>query len=120
MKPLVNLCLITTLSLVATGCVFIDGKHVNLDDWEETQQENRERISQLNVGMHRSAVVEELGAPSDSEAFQHNGEEVRVLFYRTQRKHSDGNTSRDETTPLIFKDELLVGWGSAVYANLQH
>jgi len=32
-------------------------------------------------------------------------DEYRVLYYRTQRLHADGDTTKDETTPLIFKNE---------------
>jgi len=41
------------------------------------------------------------------------------LFYRTRRTEADGETSRDETTPLVFKNNELVGWGLKVYENLR-
>ncbi|MDP5070265.1 MAG: DUF3192 domain-containing protein [Congregibacter sp.] len=119
MKSIAQFCLITLLSAAASGCVFIDGEHVNTDDWRDNQRDNREMISQLEIGVSRSAVVKDLGIPADSEAFTHDGEEVRVLFYRTQRKHSDGETSRDETTPLVFKNDLLIGWGENLYRDLR-
>lgn len=119
MNLFLRLCLITTLLGAASGCVYVDGKNVDLSDWEETQRDNRELIAQLDIGMQRSAVIRQLGTPSDSEAFNRDGEEVRVLFYRTQRKHADGETSRDETTPLVFKNDILIGWGNAVYNDLQ-
>ena len=56
---------------------------------------------------------------ADSEAFMDDGEEVRVLFYRTNHKHSDGETTRDETTPLVFRNDQLVGWGTRVYESLR-
>ncbi|MEO0438658.1 MAG: DUF3192 domain-containing protein, partial [Pseudomonadota bacterium] len=28
-------------------------------------------------------------------------------------------TTRDETTPLIFKNDVLVGWGQELYADLE-
>ena len=116
MNVFYRLCLVASLSLIATGCVFIDGKHVNKDDWWDTQRDNREAISRLDIGMEREAVIARLGAPDDSEAFNtDNGEEVRVLFYRTTHKHSDGETTRDETTPLVFQDDVLTGWGHSVY-----
>jgi len=118
-KTLTRICLVALLSVVASGCVFIDGEHVKVDDWRDDQRDNRQMISQLEIGSTRSAVVQEMGTPSDSEAFTVDNEEIRVLFYRTQRKHSDGETSRDETTPLIFKYDLLVGWGENTYRNLR-
>lgn len=105
--------------LLMTGCVFIDGDHVDTDEWEILQKDNRTAISNLPLGISRQAVLDQLGAPADSEAFTHEGTEIRVLFYRTTRKHADGETSRDETTPLIFQNDKLTGWGEKVYQNLR-
>jgi outer membrane protein assembly factor BamE (lipoprotein component of BamABCDE complex) len=118
-KPFANLCLVALISLGTTGCVFIDGEHVTRDDWRDDQRDNREMISQLEIGSTRTAVVKSLGTPSDSEAFTQDGEEMRVLFYRTQRTHSDGQTTRDETTAVIFKNDVLVGWGDRQYAEIR-
>jgi hypothetical protein len=112
--------LIVMVSLIASACVYIDGERVDTDDWRDTQRDNRELISQLELGVQSSAVAEMLGIPADSEAFDRDGEQVRVLFYRTQHKHSDGDTIRDETTPLVFKNDRLVGWGNTTYMQLLH
>lgn len=120
MNHLMRLGLVAILSLAATGCVYVNGENVGIDDWQKEQRVNRKEISELEIGMTRGAVIDRLGTPADSEAFTHEGEEVRVLFYRTQRKHSDGETSRDETTPLVFKNDLLLGWGDRVYADMRY
>jgi hypothetical protein len=116
---LAKLCTAALVTVALSGCVYVNGKQVDMDDWRETQSNNREAISKLNVGMSRSAVIDRLGTPDDSEAFTENGEEYRVLFYRTRHKHSDGETTRDETTPLVFRNDELVGWGNAVYEGLR-
>ena len=118
-KSLAQVSLVVLLSMAASGCVYINGERVTSDDWREDQRVNREMISQLDLGVTRSAVVEKLGTPTDSEAFTRDGEEVRVLFYRTQRKHSDGQTTRDEMTPVVFKNDLLVGWGDGAYQDFR-
>jgi hypothetical protein len=118
-KSPLGLCAVLLFSLAATGCVYVDGERISGDDWRDEQRLNRKLISQLDIGMTRDAVVDRLGPPSDSEAFARDGREMRVLFYRTQWKHSDGDTSRDETTPLVFEDDVLLGWGSSVYADLR-
>ncbi len=107
------------ISLGLSGCVIIDGEHeweshnsaAKRTVWEQEQQRNREAISTLALQTERAAVLAQLGVPSFSEAFRHNGEEVHVLYYRTQRIRSDGATSKDETTPLVFRNERLMGWG---------
>lgn len=118
MNRITRVCLVALLVFSAAGCVYIDGEYVNRDDWREAEQDNRQFISQLDVGMQRSDVLAKLGTPADSEAFSHDGEQVRVLFYRTQWKHGDGETSRDETTPLVFKNDMLIGWGETVYLSV--
>ena len=119
MKSLSRLFLVALLTTLATGCVYVNGDKINTDDWKDTQVTNRETISQLDMGLSTQAVKDQLGAPADSEAFMDDGEEVRVLFYRTNHKHSDGETTRDETTPLVFRNDQLEGWGTRVYESLR-
>jgi outer membrane protein assembly factor BamE (lipoprotein component of BamABCDE complex) len=117
--PFLRFGAIVVLSLLASGCVYINGERVGHDDWRDEQHDNRELISQLDIGTARAVVLERLGTPADSEAFMHDGEEVTVLFYRTQHRRSDGETTRDETTPLLFKNGLLVAWGQAPYDDMR-
>lgn len=119
MKSLPALGLLAALIAVTSGCVYVNGENIGQGDWREEQRTNSRVISELEIGMERSAVVTRLGPPSDSEAFTRDGETMRVLFYRTQHKHSDGETSRDETTPLVFENDRLIGWGQAVYADVR-
>lgn len=115
---LLNRLLLVALLATATtgtGCVYVNGENIGGSDWQDEQRNNREAISNLKLGLSISEVREKLGAPADSEAFANDGVEVRVLYYRTTRKHSDGETTRDETTPLVFRDDELVGWGDSVY-----
>lgn len=110
--------LIVLVASATTGCVYVNGEHISNSDWKDTQRHNREAISNLELGTSAQAVIDELGTPADSEAFSDDGVEVRVLFYRTTHKQSDGETSRDETTPLVFRDDRLIGWGAKIYGDL--
>lgn len=114
-----TLGLLAALAVLTSGCVYVNGEHVGSGDWRDDQRRNQAAISELEIGMERAAVVARLGPPSDSEAFTRNGEDLRVLFYGTQRRHSDGETSRDETTPLVFENDRLIGWGQAVYLGIR-
>jgi hypothetical protein len=116
-KPNLLSSSVLLLCLASTGCVYVNGERID-DDWRASQRENREAISRLELGMSHSAVIERLGTPADSEAFTRDGEQVRVLFYRTQHAHSDGETTRDETTPVVFRSDRLIGWGNSVYQSL--
>ena len=119
LKLVANLALVAAITVSTSGCIYINGEKINVDDWREAQLIQREAISQLQLGQSLDAVKAELGVPADSEAFLKEDTEVKVLFYRTRRAHADGETTRDEMTPLVFRDNVLVGWGERYYASFQ-
>ena len=120
MKHLLNLSLITVLLASLGGCISINGTHHWDDkDWKDTQETNRKIISELVIGTERSNVLMRLGTPAFSEAFVKDDIEYGVLFYRTHHTESDGETTKDETTPLIFKNDKLIGWGADVLSSIQ-
>jgi len=119
LKPVANLALLAAITAFTSGCIYINGEKINVDDWRETQLTQREAISQLQLGQSLEAVKAELGVPTDSEAFFDADTEVKVLFYRTRRTHADGETTRDEMTPLVFRDNALVGWGERYYSSFR-
>ncbi|NMH64580.1 DUF3192 domain-containing protein [Shewanella salipaludis] len=109
-------------SLGLSGCVVnvgdeasdrLDGSH-----WAKVQDDNREKLTRLNLGMDREQVLALMGTADFSEAYLQDGKEMQVLFYRTQRNHGDGRTTKDECTPIILSNHSLVGWGEAAYAKL--
>lgn len=87
-------------------------------DWRERQEHNRYEIAHLEIGMSGTEVRERLGRPDISEAFTRDGAEYRILYYRTQHSRSDGKTTRDETTPLVFRDDRLEGWGETMLRRI--
>ena len=119
MKSFFKLSTITLLLSFLGGCISINGSHNWDGDWEDTQKVNRKYISELTIGTQRSAVLMHLDTPSYSEAFVQDGREYNVLFYRTHHVSSDGDTTKDETTPLIFENDKLMGWGHEVLAKLR-
>ena len=119
MKNTLRITALLTLAGLLSGCIVVNGKGGWIAEWELEQEENRRIISELDIGTSRDAVVAQLGTPNFSEAFTSEGEEYRVLFFRTQRRHSDGDTTRNETTPLVFKDDHLIGWGDDVLASIR-
>ncbi|WP_196139594.1 DUF3192 domain-containing protein [Aliikangiella sp. G2MR2-5] len=119
MKVLTNVALSVVLATSLSGCVIIDrpgGEHDG-NDWRHEQKENRQIISELPLNASRQEVHNKLGAPEFSEAFTKGNDEYRVLYYRTQHRHSDGDTTKDETTPLVFKNDKLIGWGQDTLAR---
>ena len=108
------------LGLTVSGCVVhVDDRRDGEDSaWAQREKDNRAAIEDLELGTAASDVRARLGSADFSEAFSSAGHDYRVLFYRTHRVDSDGETSRDETTPLVFRDGELVGWGDKAYRNL--
>ncbi len=64
-------------------------------------------------------VVAQLGTPNYSEAVARDGVAYRALRFRTLHRHSDGETTRNESTPLVFKDDVLIGWGDEVLVSIR-
>lgn len=117
MKLLIQTGLAGFLAIFMSGCIVIGDRGSN-DDWREIQRENRQIISDLEIGTSRDRVLVLLGAPAFSEAFSKASDDFRVLYYRTQHRHSDGDTTKDETTPLVFKNDRLIGWGQEMLMQL--
>lgn len=116
--------LVIPMSLSLTGCIIVNSDEVDpsnwssSSDWEETQRVNKRKIAQLELGASYDSVKSTMGTPDLNEGLEDNGESVQVLFYRTRHKHSDSQTTKDECTPLIFKNGKLVGFGHKAYEKL--
>lgn len=116
-----------TLAVTLSGCVVaVGGKH-KFDDasesnsksnWQKTQRYNQEQVNKFELDMSIDTIRSLMGAPDFSESFDQNGTAVQVLFYRTHHIKSDGKTTKDECTPVIFKQNKLVGWGDKAYQYL--
>lgn len=106
----------------SAGCVFVvgDDEFVNdaRNDAFEQQKYNRVAVPKIALGTTIDAVRDDLGEPHFAEAFSGDDGEYRVLFYRTHRVDADGDTTRDETTPVVFRDGAVVGIGEDFYKRL--
>ncbi|WP_157610703.1 DUF3192 domain-containing protein [Arsukibacterium perlucidum] len=121
--------IIRTLGLLAvtgllTGCVVAigDKDYEKLDgadnQWRATQQQNLAQINQFQPGIAFNDVISLLGTPDFTEFLVKDQQQVQVLFYRTQHKRSDGKTTKDECTPLVFINGQLHSWGDKAYQQL--
>lgn len=120
-----KLLLISALTFpLLTGCVVAvnggeDGEYVTKSSWQKEYKETRNKIANLAIGEQYSSVIEQFGTPNFSESFKKEETDIRVLFYATHSLHSDGKASKDECTPLVFKNGVLQGWGEASYKQIQ-
>lgn len=120
-----RLTLMTVSVLVASstlsGCVVKLGDEASYGHGahhEVEERRNRQVLASLELGTPVAVVQQRLGEPAFTEAFERNGATVRVLRYRTHRSHSDGDTTHDETTALVFIDGLLSGLGETAYREV--
>jgi len=123
MNSLTKIAVAATLATSLSGCVIVAGEHdfdgFDNKNWKSEQNRNKELISQLSLQADRFQVEMDLGTANFSEAFMNGDDEYRVLYYRTQRIHADDDTTKDETTPLVFKNDKLIGWGHDVLASVK-
>lgn len=106
-------------STALTGCVVAIGNDGFQEDeqWEQEQRRNDRYIDGVQLGTSINAIRADLGEADFQDSFQRDGEVFDVLYYRTHHSHSDGKTTRDETTPMVFVDGLLVGYGPTAIEN---
>ncbi|WP_390881766.1 DUF3192 domain-containing protein [Alteromonas oceanisediminis] len=106
--------------LLLSGCVVSvggDGDGYYQHDWEKREANNRQHVSRLEQGMMLEKVTQRMGLADFDEAYQQDGANYRILYYRTQRITDDGVTTKDECTPLIFENGRLIGWGDAALSS---
>jgi len=115
-KSLIALLIAAPLAMTLSGCVIKindDGvDHGFISDSEDRTYKNRKNISKVQLGASFMDMQEKLGVADFSETFSDGADTVRVLYYRTQRKHKDGLTTKDECTFLQFINGKLVETGN--------
>jgi hypothetical protein len=100
---------------VALVVSFYDDSPANMQ-WEDREAYNRQFISKLKLGEFTlDQALEKLGSPDITEAKQSKDSNYQVLFYRTQHVKSDGITTQNECTYLLFVNDSL-----AEYAKAEH
>jgi hypothetical protein len=120
MKKLLISALVATPFL--SGCIVAvsDGeaeygwnsKH-NGTNWQKQQKSNREKIANLVSGTDYKTVIKQFDTPDFSELVSKGDNVFQILYFSTNSKHSDGKVTKDECTPLVFKDGKLVGFGQS-------
>jgi hypothetical protein len=101
------------LALVAYG-IFVALVMVFYDDspdkmqWEDREAYNRQFIAKLQLEQFTfEQAIAQLGSPDITEARKVANDNFQVMFYRTQHVKSDGITTQDECTFLLFVNGVL-------------
>jgi hypothetical protein len=111
------------LSLGLSGCVISvdsDGKYGYQSDWQDKEQKNRKNIALLIQNASYDDILNRMGIADFNEFYAKVDDTYQVLYYRTQRTEDDGVTTKDECTPLVFKNSVLVGWGESAFNAISH
>lgn len=89
--------------------------------WDEREGYNRQYIAKLKLDkVNIDNVLADIGNPDLTEAKKSAEHNFQVLFYRTQHKKSDGITTQDECTALLFKNDVLIGIGESAYQDYKN
>ena len=90
--------------------------------WSDREQYNRQFIAKVKPNQFTfEQALEELGSPDITEAININNMQFQVLFYRTQHIKSDGITTQNECSFLLFVNSTLreIGLGENYPDNWQ-
>ncbi|MGJ8682837.1 DUF3192 domain-containing protein [Paraglaciecola sp.] len=122
MRKILTLSLLG-LSLGLSGCVISIGgesAHSYQSDWKNKEHKNRKLIAKLTADVTYESVVNRFGIADFNEFYKVDASTYQVLYYRTQKVDADGITSKEECTPLVFKDGYLHGWGDDAFSMISH
>lgn len=81
--------------------------------WHDREAFNEKVIQKIDVKLplRRKELISTLGDPDITEAVRDKDTVYQVLYYRTHRVLSDGITTKEECTALLFKNDVLVAIG---------
>jgi hypothetical protein len=72
-----------------------------------------EAATRLELRMPREAVRRLLGVPERTEGYRMGGKNIIIWFYSLMDKQN-----HRVSTPLVFEDGFLSGWGDSYYLRL--
>lgn len=94
---------------------------------EHMRTQNRQNLLRLTVDMKKSDALTLMASPAAedfdttgtytlnnpyrSEIIKGKGKVFEVIYYHTDVEQADRILTKKELTPLIFQDNLLIGWG---------
>ncbi len=89
-------------------------------EWKDRESYNRQFIAKIKLEQFTfEEALEQLGSPDITEAIKVESDDFQVMFYRTHHVKSDGITTIEECTALLFKDGTLTGIGKSAHEMFQ-
>lgn len=88
--------------------------------WEEREDYIRNFLTTVELNKFTfDEALHLLGSPDITEAKRIDNDYYQVTFYRTHHVKSDGITTQEECTPLLFKNNLLLVSGKNAYESFK-
>jgi len=116
---LVAIALIAYGIFVALVVTFYDDSPTNMQ-WEDREAFNKQYITKVKLDqLSFDQVILDLGSPDITEAKKANSNQYQLMFYRTQHVKSDGITTEEECTALLFKNNILNSIGHSAVEEYQ-
>lgn len=91
---------------------------------QKVQVDNKEKLSKLKIGMKKEDVLLTMGTttiyseftdpipnPYRTEALKTRGGIYEVLYYYTEYRKPGAPMADENLTPLVIKNDRLLGWG---------
>jgi outer membrane protein assembly factor BamE (lipoprotein component of BamABCDE complex) len=81
---------------------------------------NQNNLLKLQKGMAKEEVIRVMGKPDFHEVYETlYGHTLVIAYYYTHHQKFDGQITKDECTPVVIKNEKLIGWGDEFYQWIQ-
>lgn len=89
---------------------------------QDVRIKNRENLLRLAIGINKFEVLQTMGTETIGTVnnpyrvetpLDKDGQLLEVLFYHTDVRKEDKLISDNELTPIVLKDNKLIGWGWA-------
>jgi outer membrane protein assembly factor BamE (lipoprotein component of BamABCDE complex) len=81
---------------------------------------NQNNLLKLQKGMAKEEVIKVMGKPDFHEVYESlYGHTLVIAYYYTHHQKFDGQITKDECTPVVIKNEKLIGWGDEFYQWIQ-
>lgn len=77
---------------------------------------NRSNLVKLQIGMTKNQVMDLMGTPSKTEAYEIQAKNVEFWLYLTEYSWTQyTGATKIDYTPLAFEESILKGWGRNYY-----
>ena len=99
---------------------------------QQVRTMNKEKLNELEIGMNENVVLMIMGSktikiestpftienPFKTEIYSNDIDVYKILYFYTDLVKRDGFITDEELTPIIFKNNKLIGWGRDVWKKI--